>query len=577
MLLFSFCLPYEALAVAWKLSKSFWSEEDEAAYSNFVEKLCDSKHGNLNRFIKDPKANPLYGDEDKKFYLHADCADLPYLIRAYVAYKLRLPFSYVSAISSGKGRDQRYSRGNRPKEFKDQDYFSSPQKLFSQVPLINSGYFRMPADSEDSDHYPVKIQPGSIRSGTIYYDPDGHVAIVAKVMPDGRIRLIDGHPDQTISKPWFGAKFTRGTAANGGGFKRWRPLRYTSDGQTRRTRNHNIPDYSATDQYQKSYSSQGQTLSYYDYVRARLTDAKHRLDPVSEFCNMMSDLYEDICYRAVAVNVCIEKGINKRPHPGSLPWNIYGTDGLWEEFSTPSRDARLKVAFRDFYDRTRAMVLQQYAQNRQLAMNLAATLLEKYEMLSPRFSVSYKDSTQQTKVLSFNEVCERLFRMSFDPYHSAEYRWGSDGEELALSPDDATKIRFYQLEQRLRHQLERVYNQATPLSMGPEKPPEVSVKKWLTHFLQGTILEDDHALPPSNLIADNQAAPPLPSPSEIQEKKMAEKMAEKASEKPGEELTVSSLPKPGINDMFCEINAALRQISSSFMGSQLLSKKIDEE
>ena len=93
-------------AAAWKLSRNLWSEEDEKVYSKFVEAICDSKYSNLNRFIKDPKANPLYGEEDKKFNLSPDCADLPYVLRAYVAYKLRLPFSYTASIS-GKGGDQR--------------------------------------------------------------------------------------------------------------------------------------------------------------------------------------------------------------------------------------------------------------------------------------------------------------------------------------------------------------------------------------------------------------------------------------------------------------------------------------
>ncbi|GAB4284395.1 MAG: hypothetical protein Kow0029_30950 [Candidatus Rifleibacteriota bacterium] len=507
-------------AAAWKLSKNFWSEEDEKIYENFVMKLGESKYTNLNKFIRDSKANPLYGEEDKKFYLYPDCADLPYLIRVYVAYKLRLPFSYVSSIS-GNGGDERYSNGNKPVDFRDQDYFSSPQKLFSQVTLVNSGFFRMSAKIDNSDHYPVKIQPESIKPGTIYYDPDGHVAIVSKVTPDGRIRVIDAHPDKTISKPWFGAKFTRGTPQNGGGFKRWRPLRYTSNGQIKRSSNHNIADYSDYDQYLKSYSYKGKSgLSFYQYVRARLASDSSRLNPVEDFRFMLSDLYEDICYRAVAVDICLQKGINKKPHPGSLPWNIYGTDGLWEEFSTPSRDARLKVAFRDFYERTRQMVLNAYAENPTRAFKLARELLAIYDATSPKLTVRYVDSLGKQNVLSFDDVTNRLFRFSFDPYHAAEFRWGAPDSELAASTDDQTKKRFYQLEARLRNQLERVYNQPTPLSMGPENPPEVNVKKWLTSFLQGNPLQDNLAA--TTIASPTCLFPPGQSPAEIQARKIAD-------------------------------------------------------
>lgn len=472
-------------AAAWKLSRNLWSEEDEKVYSKFVEAICDSKYSNLNRFIKDPKANPLYGEEDKKFNLSPDCADLPYVLRAYVAYKLRLPFSYTASIS-GKGGDQRYSKGNKPTSFKDQDYFSSPQNLFSQVTLINSGYFRMAADSQDSDHYPVKISKKSIVPGTVYYDPDGHVAVVAKVTEDGRVRVIDAHPDRTISKPWFGAKFTRGSKTNGGGFKKWRPISYTSGGTTVRTRNHNISDYSAEDQFQKSYSFRGKSgLGYHEYIRQALTDENRGSDPVRDFAFMMQDLYEDISYRAVAVEIAVEKGIHLKPHPGSLPWNIYGTDGLWEEFSTPSRDARLKVAFREFYDRSRQMVIEQEQLDPAAARELASRLLQKYDQLSGQLQIAYDNSAGRKVTLSFADVNARLFDLSFDPYHSIEFRWGARGEELASAGDGETKRRFYDNERRLRNQLERVYNQATPLNMGPETPVDVDIRGWLAGFLQG--------------------------------------------------------------------------------------------
>jgi len=538
-----------AEAAAWKLSRNFWSEEDEKAYSNFVVALGRSKYSNLNRFIKDPKANPLYGEEDKKFNLYPDCADLPYLIRAYVAYKLRLPFSYTASISS-RGRDQRYGKGNRPTSFKDQDYFKSPQQVFNQVVLINSGYFRTTAEIEDSDFYPVKITRKSIIPGTIYYDPDGHIAVVYEVEENGRIRVFDAHPDRSISKPWFGAKFTRGSRENGGGFKRWRPVRYTSEGKIIRTRNHNLPDYSADDQYQRTFSARGrQGLGYHEYVRLSLCDDARKSDPVGEFAFMMKDLHEDISYRAVAVNLSIEKGISKRSHPGALPWNIYGTDGIWEEFSTPSRDARLKVAFREFYDRTRQMIAEaeqnHVAGGPAYARQLAAAFLQQYQMLSQQLSVSYVNSIGSRVLLSFDDVSNRLFDMSFDPYHSIEFRWGAKGDELASSPDDQTKRRFYQLEYRLRNQLERVYNQPTPLSMGPEHPPVIDVCGWLAGYLKGQPVDtsvvafnreviaplptdrQSAAVVPQEAAPEQDAVPAVLSASEDKAQKTGKPIAEK--------------------------------------------------
>lgn len=528
-----------AQAAAWKVSRSFWTEQDEKAYSDFVERICDSKYGNLNKFIKDPKVNPFYGEEDKKLNLSPDCADLPYLIRAYVAYKLRLPFSYVSEISSKGGGDERYSKGNKPMQFRDQDYFSTPQQLFYQVTLVNSGYYRMGVDSETSDHYPIKINKKNLTPGTIYYDPDGHVALVAKVLDNGRIRLIDAHPDKSISKPWFGSKFSRGNKKNGGGFKKWRQIRYTSDGKIVRTQNHNLKDYSATDQYVNSFSVGGKSgLGYYDYVRLSMANSNSRSDPLQEFVFMMQDIYEDIRYRALAVEVAIQKGCHLKPHPGKLPYNIYGTDGIWEELSTPSRDARLKVAFREFYDTTRQMVLNTERYDPRMAKALAYNFLLKYDELAPKMCITYVNSVGRKIMLNFADVNYRLFDLSFDPYHSIEYRWGAKGQELASANDGETKRKFYALEKRLRNQLERLYGCPTPLSMGPDTPVSVDVRGWLYSYIQGNKID-------RNIIAFNkETIYEQQEPSETTEAKEVAVVADKPSETKEDQTQIAMAAKP---------------------------------
>lgn len=37
----------------------------------------------------------------------------------------------------------------------------------------------------------------TVKPGTVYYDPNGHVLLVVKVENDGTIRMIDGHPDNS--------------------------------------------------------------------------------------------------------------------------------------------------------------------------------------------------------------------------------------------------------------------------------------------------------------------------------------------------------------------------------------------
>lgn len=498
-------------AAAWVVSSPRWTDRDEKVYEEFVAALGRSKYGNLNKFIRDPQANPLYGQEDQKFSLSPDCADLPYLLRAYVAYKLRLPFGWTSSIA-GRGGDQRYSRGNRPTAFRDHDSCSSPQNLFGAVTLVNSGYYRMAPEIQDSDTYPVKIQRESIKPGTIYYDPNGHVAVVSEVTDDGRIRLIDAHPDRSISKPWFGAKFALGNAQNGGGFRRWRPQWYSSDGRIVRLGNHNIPDFSATDQYQKSFTFNGRGgMSYFDYVRARLSNRGDRIRPLEDFHDMLADVFEDIRYRAEAVEICIKAGIHRKPHPGALPTNIYGTDGEWEEYSTPSRDARLKVAFRDLFLRTVGWIKMAETGDPRLEYRgdgpaLARELIDLYDRLNQQMRIQYINSAGQPVVLSFHDVAVRLFDLSFDPYHSIERRWGAKGAELATARDDAVKVRFYEQERRLRNQLERLYNVPTGLNLGPEHPVEVDIRSWLARYLAGQVR-------PEAVLAAPDAASPSGEPS----------------------------------------------------------------
>lgn len=475
---------------AWELRFSRWTDEDERIYQDFVSRLGESGHTNFNRFIRDPGANPFYGNEDKNFRFYADCADFPYIVRAYVAYKLRLPFQYMTDISSGGG-DQRYARNIKPTSFKSQNDFTTPQKLFGQLSLVNSGYFRMSPKIDESDHYPVKIQRESIVPGTIYYDPNGHVALVYQVTEDGRIRFIDAHPDQSVSRPWFGAKFAKGSSENVCGFKRWRPIYTVSDGTVRRLNNHNIPDYSANDQYRKSYEYEGNSgLSYFEYVKARLSKQGCTFNPLVEFKNMLEDIHEDVKYRATAVEIAIKKGIDKKPHPGNLPWNIYGTDGLWEEFSTPSRDARLKTAFRELYERTLHMLKMAETGHPSLMYEgspkrLAGDLIRMYDGLTPQLTVSYKDGTGKTVTLNLHNVAIRLFDLSFDPYHSIDLRWGAYSDGSSGLADDSKKLKIYNMERRLRNQLERVYNTHTGFEFGSLTPPDVDVRKLLDDYLSG--------------------------------------------------------------------------------------------
>lgn len=573
LLLMAVCwvlMPAIVDAGAWALNATRWTEQDEQVYGDFVARLGESGHPNLNRFIRDSRQNPLYGSEDQKFNLSPDCADFPYLVRAYVAYKLRLPFGYVSEITKTSRGDERYSKGNRPKCFKDQDSFTTPQRLFGNVTLVNSGYYRMAPEVDTGDTYPVRIGPDTIRPGTVYYDPNGHVALVYKVTEDGRVRLIDAHPDRSVSRPWFGGKFALGARSQGGGFRKWRPVWYGGDGQIHRLSNHNIKDYSSDDQYLGSYAFQGMNgLSYFDYVRASLSSRGGRVRPLEDFRAMMEDIHEDIRYRALAVELCTQAGIHRKPHPGSLPWNIYGTDGEWESFSTPSRDARLKVAFQEFFSQTVRMIRMAARGDPSIeyagpAERLAAELLSLYDSLSPQLTVTYANSAGAAVTLTFHQVLERLFDLSFDPYHATEYRWGATGEELKTAPADAGKRRMYDQEKRLRNQIERLYNVPTPLAMGPDRHPDVDIRRWLETAAGGEIPQTEIVVASAELTDVQAAAPQRMPQSMVQSPVPVSAPAERPA--PVEPVTGPETPRTGRREPPEEVERQLWKFADSILG-----------
>ena len=208
---------------------------------------------------------------------------------------------------------------------------------------------------------------------------------------------------------------------------------------------------------------EGETLEYYDYVRRRLANAGFKYDPLEETRSMVRSLCEDLKYRVDAVDVAIKAGIHKRPQPDRLPNNIYGTDGDWETYSTPSRDARLKTAFKELRDEVARFLALAAEGSKRLAY--AGEDIRRDICARPTCrrraacSITYARSDGSEKQLAFAEVARRLFALSFDPHHCVERRWGAqEPEELATCADGADKRAWYEAQQRLRNQPDRTYD-----------------------------------------------------------------------------------------------------------------------
>lgn len=451
-----------------------WDERLEAEYQHFVATLGDAVEARRCRrladCLRDPGANTTYEPAvDDRLRLQLDCADLPYVLRAYFSFKRRLPFGFVSS-TRGVGRDIRYAVGVEPVAFRSWRELATPRAVLRDVVgTVHSGMYRIAPAIESGDFYPLRIGRDAVRPGAIYYDPDGHVLVVARVRADGAVYLIDGHPDGSLTWTRFGTGFPVGTARLGGGFKAFRPLRLEG-GRLVRAGNDELPAFDGRSQYDRSlHVVDGAAVGYHAWVRASLAAAGVTIDPFSEFRDQVHSLCRDIGARVDAVEAGVAAGLAARAHPGELPWNIYGAEGDWEVYSTPSRDARLKAAFRE---------LDTFVESLPERAAFAPALRALWVLASatPACSFTYLDSWRRPVHLTLDDVLDRLFDLSFDPYHCPERRWGA--ADLASCPDDATKRWWYAAEARLRHRIDRDYGVATPLDAGPVEAPVIDVRRW---------------------------------------------------------------------------------------------------
>lgn len=517
------CLFETAAAVSaadpYMIRHTEWSEADEQGFSRFIAALGESDCASLDECLHS-EANPFRDSDPATMHFESDCADLPYVLRFYYAYKRGLPFSYVDKVETRGGEDDiRYSKnGNRPLSRHD---ILGGNPAFKSITALRDGVssasYRIDPDLDGPvapDFYSPAIKPGSIHPGTIVYDPAGHVAIVYRIDPNGQIHSFDAHTDYSLTTITFDVRFARSRPAQGSGFKNWRPLKLEGakkmpDGSYRgghvvAAMNRDIADFSTeqfygtgkrTDDWASGgFDVNGQAMGYYDFVRARLAGGKLVFDPVKEIEEMTSSLCSDLRYRAAAVTLA--RPLTLQAHPERLPKNIYGTEGDWETYSTPSRDARLKVAFKHLRDMAERFVELKAMDEDSLfpeKSEISEDLLNAYRKVSQSCALSYRKSDGTLMNLSFDEARRRLFALSFDPYHCPERRWGaSDPEELKSCPADAVKEDWYEAEQALRNQLERTYEARMDVSLielkrdglGARAAPDTDVEGYLTKRLK---------------------------------------------------------------------------------------------
>ena len=106
--------PGSVAGSVWPLRNS-WNRATENLFSAWIEKLFDApldaalSWPALHVVLRDRSRNFLFnhlglGEDEMKMVLRPDCADLPYFLRAYFAFKMGLPFGFSKCTRGGGGR-----------------------------------------------------------------------------------------------------------------------------------------------------------------------------------------------------------------------------------------------------------------------------------------------------------------------------------------------------------------------------------------------------------------------------------------------------------------------------------------
>lgn len=248
------------------------AERDFGQWVNTIGRAVAARRCNsLARCLSSPAINPLHVPGVSLHFL-ADCGDVPYVMRAWYAWRHRLPFVHMSGV--------RLERPHTPGRFGSVEplgsvpwtrYGSARRLLHDVGSTVRSSFFRTRPEREDTDSYPVSIDRASVRPGTTFYDPDGHILVVYEVTPAGEVLMIDGHPGGSFTAKRFTPLINHGSAFTGAGFRNFRPITLGRDGALSRPRNAERRDYDPRSQYDRTrWTVGGRAVTYHEWVRSRL-------------------------------------------------------------------------------------------------------------------------------------------------------------------------------------------------------------------------------------------------------------------------------------------------------------------
>jgi hypothetical protein len=463
--------------VVWPIERA-WDRDTENLYSAWVERLFDDpldaqpSWRGLGQVLGDPGRNFLHdylglGEDSRPqrgSHLDPDCADLPYLLRAYFAWKLRLPFGYSecnrgSASSPPRCGEWRSNLGQPPGantgELSGMDAFLARSVAWT----VHSGSARTPAGDDRTDLYPTRFSTDTIRPGTVYADPYGHTLVVVQRIPQsasagGILLAVDAQPDKTVARKryWRGNfLFAVDPALGGAGFKRFRPIA-RERGALHPLTNDEIERDPAYGDFSLEQYADG-VDGFYDRMEELLSPKP--MDPARVLRETIDALEEQVGARVQSVAngeeyVAQHAGVIPMPEGAA----IFETSGPWEDFATPSRDLRLLIAIdvvEDFPARLGRRPERFALPPGKPASEVRAELEKVLRDETRGRTFTYRNSTGSESTLTLADVLARreALEMAYNPNDCVELRWGAppDGAEAATCHRRAPRAQLARMDE----------------------------------------------------------------------------------------------------------------------------------
>lgn len=438
----------------WKTTQG-WDGKTEALYSAWINAMffdADERSSwiALHEVTQNHDLNFLHnylslGEDDAsgkiKVQMEPDCADNPYYLRAYFAWKLGLPFGYHECNRGYLGKSPQTGRWITNETIISKTNPTQKFNTFMRMVMngVHSGSARTALNDESSDYYPVPLTREALRPGVVYADPYGHTLILVRRIQQtskspGVLLSVDAQPDGTVGiKRFWKGNFlfnTNETEVIGEpGFKAFRPI-VLNDGNIRLLKTNQITAEAGLIPF--SLQQKGLESNKFYHTMERIINS-NPLDPEMAMLDLIKALHEQLTVRVTSV---ANGEAYMKSHPGTvIPMpggtsGVFQAGGLWEDFSTPNRDLRLLIAMDAVLDFPNKIVrspddfkLPMLQSPEHVKENLEELLEKKLNELS----ITYTRSNGTEQTLTIAEILKRkdAFEMAYNPNDGAEIRWGA--------------------------------------------------------------------------------------------------------------------------------------------------------